>query len=315
MTGIKNKDKIKLVLSGIASIVIAAIILCYVLWSPEVSAGTKKLMWGIGLILFFISITCMSYSKRNTTQRLGLRYDEDYYEKGTYYARAGGYSSKLSSFVRFVQYRRKYNRLIKPLNINNSLDVGCAYGFLVKFLNNKGIDSEGIDISEFAIQKAKQLFPTLNFYLSDAAEWNGKKTYDLITAFETLEHCEKLNAAICNIRKHLKDNGFLLCSLPCIDFVDEKLQRETDPTHINFLTSSEWVNKIEGHGFKLKDRFFVWSSSFGKIRPEFSQYCFLFASIPPVPKGGNVNPFCMETEKCVIATKEPVREPGPSFGL
>jgi methylase of polypeptide subunit release factors len=43
-------------------------------------------------------------------------------------------------------------RIVGELQPTSVLDAGCAMGFLVESLRKRGIDTEGIDLSDYAIQ-------------------------------------------------------------------------------------------------------------------------------------------------------------------
>ena len=70
----------------------------------------------------------------------------------------------------------KYARLsgiqhIKNFEVKSILECGCGLGYYANWIKREtGITPQSIDLSETAIQKAKQLFPELNFQVADVAE-------------------------------------------------------------------------------------------------------------------------------------------------
>jgi SAM-dependent methyltransferase len=79
--------------------------------------------------------------------------------------------------------------LWRAFPVSRALDVGCAVGFVVEALRELGIDADGVDVSQFAIDHAALgarghvAYGNLRYRLPfrDGA-------YELVTALETLEH-------------------------------------------------------------------------------------------------------------------------------
>lgn len=79
--------------------------------------------------------------------------------------------------------------LWKTFPARTVLDVGCATGFVVEALRELGLDAKGVDLSQYAVDNAAQgakghlqradLLGRLPF---------PRAHFDLVTAFETLEH-------------------------------------------------------------------------------------------------------------------------------
>lgn len=126
---------------------------------------------------------------------------------------------------------------IKPRRV---LDVGCAKGFLVEALRDRGVEAFGIDISEYAIGEVR---PDLEPYcrVASAVEPFDER-YDLVTCIEVLEHLgeEDGRTAIANICRSAED--VLFSSTPD-DF--------TEPTHVNVRPRSWWIERFAEHGFRL----------------------------------------------------------------
>ena len=63
------------------------------------------------------------------------------------------------------------------------LDVGCGFSDLYAHMNSKGLDVEytGIDLSPDMIDKAKELFPNVNFFQGDLFDFDPpEKSYDWV---------------------------------------------------------------------------------------------------------------------------------------
>ncbi len=110
------------------------------------------------------------------------------------------------------------------------LDAGCAMGFLVETLRERGIDARGIDLSDFAIS---QVHPPIQPFCrvgSITEDLGGD--YDLIVSIEVAEHMPTRAAeqAIANICAH---TGDVLFSSSPVDY--------REPTHVNVHPPEYWA--------------------------------------------------------------------------
>jgi len=129
-------------------------------------------------------------------------------------------------------------RIIQEINPQSVLDAGCAMGFLVEGLRERGVAAFGVDISEYAIQNTH---PDIRSYC-----WVGSVTepfpqqYDLIACFEVLEHLSRREAeeAVANFCQHTDD--ILFSSTP----LDYK-----EATHFNVQPPEYWAGLFARHGF------------------------------------------------------------------
>lgn len=118
------------------------------------------------------------------------------------------------------------------------LDAGCAIGFLVEALRDRGVDASGFDVSEYAISQVTDALKPYCVIGSVTDEIEG--SFDLITCIEVLEHLPPVVAdqAIANFARH---TDRLLFSSTADD--------EEEPTHVNVRQPDEWVHVFAAHGF------------------------------------------------------------------
>ena len=112
-------------------------------------------------------------------------------------------------FEGIIYFVRKYN-----IRVNNILDVGCAFGFLLKELSSVFDELHGCDISRFAIEKAKKIVPEASLKilsLEDPLPYPDNK-FDCITAVDVLEHTKNFEENFGKIVRHLKKGGYLIVS-------------------------------------------------------------------------------------------------------
>lgn len=95
------------------------------------------------------------------------------------------------------------------------LDIGCGIGHLCKRLLMKGINCQGIDISESMVQQAKKLLSD-NLFSSDLISvediftYKNDEEFDLIIANGVIWYYENKGPFLLKINKLLKPNGHAL---------------------------------------------------------------------------------------------------------
>lgn len=88
----------------------------------------------------------------------------------------------------FPLNRVKADYIMSKAARGKTLDIGCAMGFLVKRLRDRGVDARGLDISEYAISHAPaDVKPYLVSGSAEKLPW-GDKELDMVVSFSTLEH-------------------------------------------------------------------------------------------------------------------------------
>ncbi len=97
------------------------------------------------------------------------------------------------------------------------LDVGCGVGYGSQLLAKSGAKHvTAFDLSLEAIQHAREFYPhrNLSSLVGSAEEFGFAHQFDLITAFEIIEHLPRQHKALNRIAAALKPNGLLVISTP-----------------------------------------------------------------------------------------------------
>ncbi len=96
-----------------------------------------------------------------------------------------------------------------------TLDVGCATGFVVEALRERGVDAHGVDVSSYAIAHAA---PGAQGYVQRADVIEGLPfddgSFDLISVLETLEHLPpgKIPRVLAELRRVC--GGWVIATIP-----------------------------------------------------------------------------------------------------
>lgn len=137
----------------------------------------------------------------------------------------------------------------------NILDIGCGFGNLLKAFQETGYTNlTGIDISEEQIVKAKELNSQINFSCIDLISFlkTSNEKFDLITAFDVIEHLEKEEAitTLNLIFSALNENGKIIIQTPNAESPWFGAVAYGDFTHEWFYTASSLEDVLIKSGFK-----------------------------------------------------------------
>jgi 2-polyprenyl-3-methyl-5-hydroxy-6-metoxy-1,4-benzoquinol methylase len=204
------------------------------------------------------------------------QYGFSYYEgKVCNYGSYGGYTGRLLRLGRFLVFRKSMSMIRKYKKKGKALDIGCAYGYLTNYLNKHGFSTTGCDISEYALDIASRLFPDISTFKADID--NGveleENNYDLITAFEVLEHCRNLDQIADKIEDSLKSEGLLLISVPDSELVPP--EEQGDDTHVSFLSRDEWIDVFTKNSMECVNDVF-YPGFLKKLKPYWGTNLILF---------------------------------------
>jgi 2-polyprenyl-3-methyl-5-hydroxy-6-metoxy-1,4-benzoquinol methylase len=155
-------------------------------------------------------------------------------------------------FEGILYFVRKHN-----IRVNKVLDVGCAFGFLLKELSSVFDELHGFDISEFAIEKAKKVVPEASLKihsLEDPLPYPDNN-FDCITAIDVLEHTKDFERSFGKLVKKLRKGGYLIVSTPLDDWPRRYFGfMDTDKTHISVLKEQELNSIIRKNNLKVIDK-------------------------------------------------------------
>ena len=161
----------------------------------------------------------------------GTSYDAEYYtcHCGVPYVRDDHW---LGFFGRIADH------IVEELHPSTVLDAGCAKGFLVEALRDRGVEAYGIDISEYAISQVRE--DIRPFCRAASLTETLDRDYDLIVTIEVLEHLASTDGilAIRNLCQHT--NRILFSSTP-----DDK----EEPTHLCVQPPDYWASLFAKNGY------------------------------------------------------------------
>lgn len=128
------------------------------------------------------------------------------------------------------------SQALKNFNkITHILDVGCGYGRLLKYINKRGYDIDGVEKNFEIVSKLRD--EGYNIYTPEEFS-NFKKKYDLIIMSHIIEHFQydDLKDFMETYLGNLNDGGFLLIYTPTL--------------HDNFYVDFDHVKPYHPAGIK-----------------------------------------------------------------
>ena len=150
-----------------------------------------------------------------------------------------------------IQY--KY---IEPYNFNNILDIGCARGDWLEYINKKvsGLELHGIDAySDYVNSKA------INFQKALLYDADLESNYfDLITAWAVLEHVHTPSAYFEVVARILKKGGkFVFLVTNSESFYGRYAYTEDVPRHLYHFSEKSLKQYANKHSLKVIDIFYT----------------------------------------------------------
>jgi len=205
-----------------------------------------------------------------TTERL---FGEEYFKR---------FSSRSIAKGRKPFHTRFWLRYLRRLAPKGKLlELGCGEGFFLEHAE-KHYETYGVDISEYAIKRAKTRCKNTKLYVKDARNLDFKDNqFDIIVSFDMLEHLQEPGSTIRESNRILKPKGLLLTSFPNTQSLGRSWKRENwfgyrDKTHVSLLSKAMWIKLLNAAGFQVLGVFYdgLWDSPYFSGIPTIAQHFF-----------------------------------------
>lgn len=139
-----------------------------------------------------------------------------------------------------------------PARGGRLLDVGCGTGGFVAAARGRGYDAHGIDFSAKAIEAGARAFgiDTIGQMTpSEARARFGDNSFDVVTAFEVLEHMDDVGAFVRDLMALLGPGGRLIMSVPNRERRPRLLNEgDLPPHHFTRWNETSMRALLERHG-------------------------------------------------------------------
>lgn len=129
-------------------------------------------------------------------------------------------------------------------------EIGCGIGtFLHSLSSEPEIQLLGSEISLRGLRSAKAQCPTVEFIQMDATAIPFEEEFDVIGAFDVIEHIDDDMTVLYGIHKALKPRGGLVLTVPQHEFMWSSIDEFVH--HRRRYNRENLLNKIESAGFQV----------------------------------------------------------------
>lgn len=134
----------------------------------------------------------------------------------------------------------------------NFLEIGCGTGFVLLGIRGAFPDLTlaGAEYFLEGLTFAQQRIPNAEFYQLDARELPFKAHYDVIGAFDVLEHIQEDEQVLEQMYQATSPNGGILLTVPQHRFLWSVADEYRH--HVRRYERNELISKVEAAGFKVR---------------------------------------------------------------
>jgi ubiquinone biosynthesis O-methyltransferase len=184
-----------------------------------------------------------------------------------------------------LEHLVRYN-YIKSDPSGKILDIGCGSGHGSAHLADKFLKVIGVDISEEALEYAKNNWQrdNVSFVVGDALSIPFEdNTFDAIAAFEVFEHLTDWEKFLTELRRVLKPNGIVYISTPNKTLYSPGTTKPINPHHVFEMTIPEFTAAVE--------KYFVLDTLYGQRTPVYNDHWIWRIVNPILFTGKHVIPY------------------------
>lgn len=199
------------------------------------------------------------------------------------------------------------------------LEIGCSSGYMTEYMKNAlNCQVYGIELDENAARKAQGFCEKLliaDVEVIDFKDSFSGISFDVIIMADVLEHLKDAQSLLTKIKPYLKENGYILISIPngahgslSLNALDGNWSYRSmglmDETHLRFFDKDSFNRLLEASGFFIAvlDRIIVhprdtefktsWdnyprqvTAYIEKVNPEYQTYQFVIKAYPANESG------------------------------
>jgi SAM-dependent methyltransferase len=132
----------------------------------------------------------------------------------------------------------------------NLLEIGCGTGYVLSGIRDAfpGLSLRGSEIYAAGLSLAAERLPGVELFQMDAEHIPFKEEFDVIGAFDVLEHIEHDEAVLAQMFQAIRPGGGLILTVPHHPFLWS--QADDYAHHVRRYTTRELRDKVHRSGFE-----------------------------------------------------------------
>ena len=154
------------------------------------------------------------------------------------YSRSSYIATYLESYGPYLtnSFQRGLDRLVRhKASGSKLLDVGCGFGFFLSMARDAGFAVEGIEVGPSLAREGKRMYG-LEIRPGDILELDlGQMAYDLVTAWDVLEHCANPGDVLMRFSELVAADGLLLIRVPDLGFLQQGLPKHFCQSYLDLV--------------------------------------------------------------------------------
>ena len=148
-------------------------------------------------------------------------------------------------------FKSLVQRYLASIGKTKFLEIGCGTGdFIKQIYKSDNLEITGSEIYLKGLVYAKKNLPNVDFIQFDVTQGSLGEQFNMITAFDVIEHIEDDVLALFNINQMLKEDGVLILSVPQHMSLWSNLDEIVK--HKRRYSRRELLDKLEANGFQIE---------------------------------------------------------------
>jgi SAM-dependent methyltransferase len=134
----------------------------------------------------------------------------------------------------------------------NFLEIGCGTGFILSGVAaaRSELKLSGSEISSVGLAHAASRVPSADLFQMDARAIPFADEFDVIGAFDVLEHIEDDKVVLVQMHRAVRPGGGILLTVPQHDFLWSRMDEHA--CHVRRYTARDLVAKVRAAGFRVE---------------------------------------------------------------